>query len=56
MESMIIDTGRSRTGRLIIPAWQKRQPLVQPRIISMAMRLCTTSIDGTRKCVGGGGS
>ena len=25
---------RSRTGRVIIPAWQKRQPRVQPRKIS----------------------
>ena len=25
---------RSRTGRVIIPAWQNRQPRVQPRKIS----------------------
>ncbi len=31
----ISSTGRSRTGRVIMPAWQKRQPRVQPRIISI---------------------
>ena len=31
----ISSTGRSRTGRVIIPAWQKRQPRVQPRMISI---------------------
>ena len=31
---VVID--RSRTGRVIIPAWQKRQPRVQPRKISTA--------------------
>ena len=32
---------RSRTGRVIIPAWQKRQPRVQPRKISTLIRSCT---------------
>ncbi len=27
-------SGRSRTGRVIMPAWQNRQPRVQPRKIS----------------------
>ena len=30
--TVVID--RSRTGRVIMPAWQKRQPRVQPRKIS----------------------
>ena len=30
----IVVIERSRTGRVIIPAWQKRQPRVQPRKIS----------------------
>ena len=30
---------RSRTGLVIIPAWQKRQPRVQPRMISIETRL-----------------
>ncbi len=38
-----------------MPAWQKRQPRVQPRMISMAARLCTTSMKGTMKLVTGGG-
>ena len=32
LPTVVID--RSRTGRVIIPAWQKRQPRVQPRKIS----------------------
>ena len=38
---------RSRTGRVIIPAWQKRQPRVQPRKISTLIRSCTDSASGT---------
>ena len=38
-----------------MPAWQKRQPRVQPRWISMAARLWTMSMKGTMKRVGGGG-
>ena len=38
---------RSRTGRVIIPAWQNRQPRVQPRKISTAYRSCTVSASGT---------
>ncbi len=49
-------TGRSRTGRVTIPAWQKRQPRVQPRIISMGARLWTNSTKGMIKSVTGGGS
>ncbi|MCZ7546508.1 MAG: hypothetical protein M5R40_24605 [Anaerolineae bacterium] len=41
---------------MTIPAWQKRQPRVQPRMISMGARLCVTSTLGTRKSVTGGGS
>ena len=48
-------TGRSRTGRKIMPAWQKRQPRVQPRWISMAARLWTVSMNGTMNPVVGGG-
>ena len=39
--------GRSRTGRVIMPAWQKRQPRVQPRNTSTFSRSCTTSVSGT---------
>ena len=39
--------GRSRTGRVIIPAWQNRQPRVQPRNTSTFRRSCTTSVRGT---------
>jgi hypothetical protein len=38
-----------------MPAWQKRQPRVQPRWISMAARLWTVSMKGTMKLVVGGG-
>ena len=38
---------RSRTGRVIMPAWQNRQPRVQPRKISTAYRSCTVSASGT---------
>jgi hypothetical protein len=38
---------RSRTGRVIMPAWQKRQPRVQPRKISTDIRSCTVSASGT---------
>ena len=40
--------GRSRTGRVIMPAWQKRQPRVQPRNTSTFRRSWTTSVSGTR--------
>ena len=39
--------GRSRTGRVIMPAWQKRQPRVQPRKTSTLRRSWTTSVSGT---------
>ncbi len=42
---MVIE--RSRTGRVIMPAWQNRQPRVQPRKISTAYRSCTVSASGT---------
>ena len=42
--STISSTVRSRTGRVIIPAWQKRQPRVQPRMISTGTRLWTVSM------------
>src|ERR1700712_1421024 len=38
---------RSRTGRVIMPAWQKRHPRVQPRKISTDMRSWTVSASGT---------
>ena len=43
---------RSRTGRVIMPAWQKRQPRVQPRKISTDMRSWTVSARGTSGCLG----
>ncbi len=49
---MVID--RSRTGRVIIPAWQNRQPLVQPRKISTLNRSCTVSASGTSGLAGYG--
>ncbi len=45
--SPIPRSDRSRTGRVIIPAWQKRQPRVQPRKISTLARSCTVSAIGT---------
>ena len=45
--SPIVVTMRSRTGRVIIPAWQNRQPRVQPRKISTLNRSCTDSATGT---------
>jgi hypothetical protein len=47
---------RSRTGLVIIPAWQKRQPRVQPRKISTDIRSCTVSASGTSGCFGYGHS
>ena len=49
---MVID--RSRTGRVIIPAWQNRQPRVQPRKISTLYRSCTVSATGTTGAFGYG--
>ena len=45
--SPIVVIERSRTGRVIIPAWQNRQPRVQPRKISTLNRSCTDSATGT---------
>ena len=45
---------RSRTGRVIIPAWQNRQPRVQPRKISTLARSCTVSASGTSGAFGYG--
>ena len=50
--SPIVEMERSRTGRVIIPAWQKRQPRVQPRKISTLKRSCTVSARGTRGLAG----
>ena len=44
--------GFSRTGRLIIPAWQKRQPRVQPRMISTDSRSCVISPTGSSGAAG----
>ena len=49
---MVIE--RSRTGRVIIPAWQNRQPRVQPRKISTLNRSCTVSATGTTGAFGYG--
>ncbi len=38
-----------------MPAWQKRQPRVQPRWISIAALLWTVSMNGTMKSVVGAG-
>ena len=48
----IVSMLRSRTGRVIIPAWQKRQPRVQPRKISTLNRSCTVSASGTSGLAG----
>ena len=50
--TVVID--RSRTGRVIMPAWQNRQPRVQPRKISTAYRSCTVSASGTSGLFGYG--
>jgi hypothetical protein len=47
---------RSRTGRVIMPAWQKRQPRVQPRKISTLARSWTVSASGTSGAFGYGHS
>ena len=49
-------TERSRTGRVIMPAWQNRQPRVQPRKISTDIRSCTDSASGTSGVFGYGHS
>ena len=48
----IVSIDRSRTGRVIIPAWQNRQPRVQPRKISTENRSCTVSASGTSGLAG----
>ena len=45
-------TERSRCGRYIIPAWQKRQPFAQPRIISSGSLSWTVWTKGTTGLVG----
>ena len=45
--SAIVVIERSRTGRVIMPAWQNRQPRVQPRKISTLNRSWTVSASGT---------
>ncbi len=50
--STICWAGFSRTGRLIIPAWQKRQPRVQPRMISTESRSWVISPTGTSGIAG----
>ena len=52
--SLIVVMDRSRTGRVIIPAWQNRQPRVQPRKISTLYRSCTVSATGTSGFAGYG--
>ena len=39
--------GPHLAGRVSMPGWQKRQPRVQPRRISMVMRSCTVCTKGT---------
>ena len=48
----MVSIDRSRTGRVIIPAWQNRQPRVQPRKISTLNRSCTVSASGTSGLAG----
>ena len=48
----MVSMERSRTGRVIMPAWQKRQPRVQPRKISTEKRSCTVSASGTSGLAG----
>jgi len=43
----IVVIDRSRTGRVIMPAWQNRQPRVHPRKISTLIRSWTVSARGT---------
>ena len=50
----IVSMDRSRTGRVIMPAWQNRQPRVQPRKISTLNRSCTVSASGTSGLAGYG--
>ena len=50
--SPMVSIDRSRTGRVIIPAWQNRQPRVQPRKISTEKRSCTVSASGTSGLAG----
>ena len=52
--SLTVPMFRSRTGRVIIPAWQNRQPRVQPRKISTLYRSCTVSATGTSGFTGYG--
>ena len=44
--------GRSRTGRYHVPAWQKRQPRVQPRITSTEARAKIAQAYGTTTSIG----
>jgi hypothetical protein len=48
----MVSIERSRTGRVIMPAWQNRQPRVQPRKISTENRSCTVSASGTSGLAG----
>jgi hypothetical protein len=48
----IVSIDRSRTGRVIMPAWQNRQPRVQPRKISTEYRSWTVSAIGTMAAFG----
>ena len=45
--SSSISRERSRIGRYSIPAWQKRQPRMQPLWISRTTRSCVTLMYGT---------
>ena len=42
--------GARGPGRVIMPAWQKRQPRVHPRNTSTLSRSCTTSVSGYERC------
>ena len=50
--SITWSAGRSRTGRYQVPAWQKRQPRVQPRITSTEAREKMADEYGTTGAVG----
>ena len=43
----MVSTERTRSGRLMTVDWQNRHCQGQPRMISMAMRSCGVSTNGT---------
>ena len=49
---MTWSAGRSRTGRYHVPAWQNRQPRVQPRMTSTEAREKIADEYGTTTSIG----